>query len=61
MTLAHDSDFVKLFLEIPHNIEHVLYFAQKNVNPGDKLVSCGVYACQHVFTINCRFAFKVKI
>ena len=23
MTLAHDSDFVKLCLEIPHDIEHV--------------------------------------
>ena len=29
MTLAHDSDFVKLCLEIPHDIEHVQNYADK--------------------------------
>ena len=29
MTLAHDSDFIKLFLEIPHDIEHVRFHVAK--------------------------------
>ena len=49
MTVAHDSDFVKLCLEIPHDIEHVPEVIEKLENIRIALVKSGDREAKFVF------------
>ena len=56
MTLAHDSDFVKLCLEIPHDIEHVRIYPNEVLIPAEigGLYKESIVLCYQIRTLDKR-------